>query len=134
MPEPILPHTLSTAHVLIVEDEALILMDIEDTIKAMGFSKVTGVMSVERALKVVDEDPVDLALIDIHIAGGDSYAVATALRTRGIPFVFSSGTESADLPQGFATVPFVDKPYSLAALQDALTSALGAERGGSAGC
>ena len=126
MQESISPHPLSTAHVLVVEDEALILMDVEDILKDMGFSKVTGVSSVERALKVVSEDQVHLALVDIHMANGDSYEVAIALKSRGIPFVFSSGMESADLPQGFETIPFIDKPYDLTRLKTALTSALGA--------
>lgn len=124
MREPIPPQLLSTAHVLIVEDEALILMDVEDTLREMGFWKVTGVSSVERALKVVNEDEVHLALIDIHIAGGDSYEVAAALKTRGIPFVFSSGMESTEVPHGFATVRFIDKPYDVSVLKTALTSAL----------
>ena len=42
---------LAQTHVLVVEDEPLILMDIEDFLARWGVGKVTGVASIEKAME-----------------------------------------------------------------------------------
>lgn len=52
-----------------------------------------------------------MALLDINLAGEESYPVAAVLRRRGIPFVFSSGYGSAGLPTDWRDEKMLQKPY-----------------------
>jgi CheY-like chemotaxis protein len=96
--------------VLVVEDEALIMLDIEATLLDAGVKQVATATSVEEALRAIDSDSLDGAVLDLHLGrSGWSYDVARRLQQKGVPFVFSSGTvEAAD---GFRDVPLVIKPF-----------------------
>jgi len=104
----------SLAHLsrlLVVEDEALILLDIEMTLRDMGVADVVTASAVDEALAVIDAGGLDAAVLDLHLGPtGWSYGVARRLQADGIPFIFSSGT--VDVAEGFQTVPLVMKPFS----------------------
>jgi CheY-like chemotaxis protein len=105
--------------VLIVEDDGIIALDIETTLLAAGAGEVTALASVEGALRAVDEVSFDAAVVDLHLgAAGWTYDVAARLKTKGVPFVLSSGT--IEVAEGFRDVPMVMKPYS----SDQLVAAL----------
>src|SRR5690349_7266315 len=112
------PHRMSEAHVLVLEDETLILMDLEQTLREMGCLKVTAVTSAVEAIAAIDKEYVHLALLDIHLqGGGTSLEVARALKTLGIPFFFTSGSEGEDVPDEFSRIPFFGKPFDTSSLQ-----------------
>jgi DNA-binding response OmpR family regulator len=68
---------------------------------------------------------VDVVLLDINLDGEMTWDVATLLRTRGIPFVFSSGYDSKMVLPGHLTgSPFVVKPYNVDMLQRELRNAV----------
>lgn len=97
--------------VLVVEDEALILLDVEQTLLEAGVETVLTAATVNDALQMIEGAPLDAAILDLHLGrDGWSYDVARRLQEKGVPFVFSSGTvETAD---GFHDVPLVLKPFS----------------------
>ena len=76
---------------LIVEDELLIGVDLEDTIQSAGF-EVRWVASLKRALAAVDQNPPDVAVIDVALHDGSSTELARELMRREIPFVVHSGS------------------------------------------
>jgi DNA-binding NtrC family response regulator len=108
----------------VVEDEPLILMDIEDFLTRWGVGKVTGVATIEKAMEALGGNTIRLALLDVHLGGETSLEFAQELASRGVPFVFTSGSGSADLPPEVAQVPFFEKPFDWQALQAAMASAL----------
>ena len=96
---------------LLVEDEALILLDVADTLQSAGIAEVVTAASVPEALAALDHGRFDAAVTDLHLGrSGWSYDVARKLTAEGIPFVFMSGT--AEVADGFRTVPLITKPFS----------------------
>ena len=63
------------------------------------------------------------------LRGKTSAPVAAALRQKGVPFIFATGYgDRSDLPDEFADVPMVGKPYDGETVLDALTAALARPR------
>lgn len=78
--------------VLIVEDEALVAMELEDMIGMAGHQAVAQADDLASAISAADAERPDLALVDIQLAQGCSgLDVAAALKARGIPVVFATG-------------------------------------------
>lgn len=97
---------------LIVESETLIAMCIEEWARDAGWQVVGPVPDLGRALELVDSSDLDGAVLDIHLDGGErSFAVAAALRERGVPFIFATGDRREGLKAGFGDVPLLLKPF-----------------------
>ena len=111
--------SLHQLRVLVLEDEALILMDVEDLLRGEGY-RVSGAASIQSALALIDDTVFDLAVLDVGMQTGHSGAVAEALTARNIPFIFCRGTEEP--PDGFEDIPVVGKPYRDGELLAALRS------------
>ena len=62
--------------VLIVEDDAIIALDFEDTILGFGVKAVRTASNVARALRLIDDRAPDFALLDVALASEKSFAVA----------------------------------------------------------
>ena len=114
---------LDGLRVFVAEDESLIGMFMEDLLDQIGCRMVGLATSVEQALDAVSRVEMDCLLLDINLQGETSYAVAQALQTKGIPFVFMSGQQKAT--DEWADRPLVQKPFELEQLQQALSRALG---------
>jgi len=112
--------------VLIVEDDAIIALDFEDTILGFGVKMVRSVGNVAKALAAIAARPPDFALLDIGLAREKSFAVAERLDALKIPFAFVTGYGSdASVPAAFADRPRLGKPCSADALKAALRRATG---------
>jgi len=97
--------------VLIVEDDAIIALDFEDTILDIGVKAVRTAGSAARALELIAERAPDFALLDVGLAGGNSFAVAERLHALQIPFVFVTGYSSdIGLPPRLNGTPMLPKP------------------------
>ena len=96
---------------LVFEAEALILLDLEQTLTEAGVETVLVAATTDDALAIVDAAALDAAILDLNLGrGGWSYDVARRLQKNGVPFVFSSGTN--DVVEGFEGIPMVLKPFS----------------------
>lgn len=97
--------------VLIVEDEAIIALDLESTLADAGVAEIEVTGSFEQAAQLIAAGRFDAAVLDLHL-GPDvlTYDLAKALQAHGVPFMFSSGTVS--VAEAFAEVPMVMKPFS----------------------
>ena len=70
--------------ILVLDDEFLILLDLEEQLRAWDFS-VVATSTQAQALDVIARVSIAAALIDIHVHGTHTFAVADALIERGIP-------------------------------------------------
>lgn len=59
-----------TARILIIEDEALVAMELRFVLEDLGYDVIGIVATSQSALDVVRENDVDLALVDIHLSDG----------------------------------------------------------------
>lgn len=107
-----IPMQYEMIRVLILEDSALIALDMEDVLSDNGYFVVGPAMTVADALEKIETNNVDVAIVDLNLNGERSYQVADALRHRNIPFLFLSGYQASDTPERFRTVPFLTKPTS----------------------
>lgn len=119
--------SLASMNVLIVEDQALIAMDVEDCLRQLGASIVQSVPTVREALLVIPKHEPDCAVLDLNLSGESSAAVADELAKRGVPFVFATGyRDNVMIPERFNSVPVVRKPINIGLLSEALIAALAA--------
>ena len=84
-------HPLAGRRILIVEDEALVALDLEMTLRAAGAATVGPCLRLPRALTAAETEEVDAVLLDIRLGRQESYPVADALHARGVAIVFHSG-------------------------------------------
>ena len=81
--------------ILIVEDEALVAMELQFAFEDEGAEVVGPAQSLMKALETATHDSdIDLALLDVDIAGENVFPVAELLRRRGVPFAFHTGHAS----------------------------------------
>ena len=102
---------LTGRRILVVEDEALLALDLQQLLDQHGASVVGPALSVSQALEVISENHIDCALLDVKLGDETADAVAVALEQRAIPTVFVTGCGDGNLPPGFEARPVVEKPY-----------------------
>lgn len=119
---------LSSRRILIVEDESLVAMLLETILEDMGCTTVGPIANVEDALTLLASDQaesLDGALLDVNVAGREVFPVAEVLQARGVPFVFSTGYGQGGLPDAWRNHATIQKPFTEAAVEQALMTALG---------
>ena len=111
--------------VLVVEDEVLIAMDLERTLRRHGYRVLGPATTVAAALRLLDGEAPDVALLDVNLRGELVTPVAEALRARGVPFVLASAYDAARLTAEVLTgAPNVGKPTNVRRLLAALAQAV----------
>jgi PAS domain S-box-containing protein len=116
---------MTTANILVVEDDKIIAKGIEKRLKGMGYAAAGLASTGEEAIqKAVDNRP-DLILMDICLGGGmDGVAATELIRKRvDVPVVYLTAySDPATLERAKITEPFgyVLKPYEDRDLQTAI--------------
>jgi CheY-like chemotaxis protein len=127
MPDHAADAVLRGQRVLVVEDEALVAMELASVLRQQGCSVIGPAPSVARALALLDEQRPDVALLDLNLNGEPALAVAVALRDEGVPFVVVSGYGEAQSGEAeLRHVPRVTKPMRHRELMRALAQVLSA--------
>jgi len=96
--------------ILVLEDDPFIAFDLQAILEGEGHEVVGLFDSLDEAYEHL-EDGFDYALLDIDVIGGKSFALASHLVERHIPFSFVSASRPADLPQSLQQVSFIPKPF-----------------------
>jgi PAS domain S-box-containing protein len=107
---------LRDQRVLIVEDEVVVAMELTRVLTAAGAKVVGPAGTIEEALNLLDDQPIDRALLDVNLGGHAITPVAKALARRRIPFVYLTGYQEPDVDDG----PILRKPVAPSALLGAL--------------
>jgi len=117
---------LTGRRVLVVEDESLVAMLLETILEDMECVPIGPASNVDDGQKLAREtDNLDAALLDVNVAGRQVFPVAEALKERGVPFVFSTGYGEGGLPDEWRGQLTIQKPFTEAAIRDALMKAMG---------
>jgi CheY-like chemotaxis protein len=103
---------LQGLRVLVVEDEAAISLLLEDMLLDFGCEVIGPAARLAAALDTVNREQVDLAILDVNVAGEPIYPVADALVQRSVPFVFSTGYGSAGIKDAYRDRPVLQKPFA----------------------
>ena len=115
--------------ILIVEDEAVVALDLERELGALGYDVAGRSPSGEEALELTEALRPDLVLMDIHLDGElDGIETARRLRSRWqVPVVFLTAFgDDATIERAKAGRPFgyVIKPFQARELRSAIEVAL----------
>lgn len=107
--------------VFIIEDEALLQMELEMFIEDAGHAVAGVATSLREAHVFAKQMGADVALVDIHLADGPTGIEAgRMLASRGLPVVFVTAN-AARLPDDFVgALGVIGKPYSQAGIVSAL--------------
>ena len=108
--------------ILVVEDEPLVAFDNEHMLGDAGYEVVATVDTVADAIRVIDEEALDLVLTDVTLRGeGSGLDVAAAARDKGVPLLFVTGAK----PPGAEALAlgWLAKPYNNRLLKAALDAA-----------
>ena len=99
--------------IMVVEDEPLIAFDNENMLQDAGYEVVATVDSYADAAEVIDNEPLDLILTDISLAGeGSGVDVARAAAERGVAVLFVTGNctkEAQALALGCLAKPYTER-------------------------
>ncbi|RCV64131.1 Signal transduction histidine kinase [Methanophagales archaeon] len=118
---------MEKAKILIVEDEAIIAKDIQNSLNGFGYAPAI-ISSGEKAIKMADEIMPDLVLMDIILKGIDGIKAAGHIHDRfNIPIIyFSAYMDEERLQKTKGTEPFgyIFKPYEDNELRPSIEMAL----------
>ncbi len=77
--------------VLVVEDEFIIALDLEETVRDLGFTVDGPYRDQKSAFAAIQDHVPDFAILDIFTEDGEVYPLADALTKAGVPIIFRSG-------------------------------------------
>ena len=118
---------LQGVRVLVAEDEFAIAMFLVDYLELKGVHIVGPAGDLAALNRLFDEQPIDVALLDINLGGEQVYPLADRLAAAGIPFLLTSGYDD-NVPSRFADAPRCAKPYHIQALAQQLETLVHARR------
>ncbi|HEX9963992.1 MAG TPA: response regulator [Allosphingosinicella sp.] len=114
---------MTARSILIVEDEPLIAMMLEDFLDSLGHTVAGTCDTVAEALDRVGKGGFDIAIIDVNLNGERVWPVADRLAAQGVPYILATGGHIEPPPPEHAGVPVLSKPFTLDAIEPALTEA-----------
>jgi CheY-like chemotaxis protein len=115
---------LKAMKVLVVEDEFLIAMDLEATLRKLGAAEVRIELDVGKALVTLRDRLPDCAVLDVGIGPQTTEEIADVLLEKRVPLIFATGNgDSLPVPKRLRFVPLVRKPVNAADLEEAFARA-----------
>lgn len=116
-----------TMRIMVVEDDALIALDIVSLLEELGHEVVAEAADACAAWDMAEDGGLDLALVDIRLAKNtDGGQLAQKLYDKlGIRSLFVSGSITEDFRKAMARIDpvgFLGKPVTRGALGDALAA------------
>lgn len=113
--------------VLVVEDEAILALQLADILDDADFEVLGPVASVKAALDLLSREHCDAALLDINLGHETSEAVALKLDEHRIPFMTLSSYSKGERPAAFNGSKHLDKPASPEMILQELAALTGGE-------
>ena len=120
VPAAVAPRAPRVLRIAIVEDEAVLSMELETVIEQLGHTVAGAAMTSEDAALLPATSP-DLALVDIHLADGPTgIDVGRQLAEAGIAVVFMTANLKRLPPDYAGALGAIGKPYTEAGVTAAL--------------
>jgi CheY-like chemotaxis protein len=113
----------SRLRILIVEDEAVVGLQVKHDLEAAGHKVVGFATNLAQGVHLAGSTEIDVAFLDVRLGDDLSTQVAENLIRRGIPFAFGTGFEDESiLPVHLRGIPRLIKPYETDAVTRLLAS------------
>jgi two-component SAPR family response regulator len=109
--------------IIIVEDEALLALELEGLIEDSGNVVVGWATSLAEAKILVDENEADIAFVDLNLSDGPTgIRIAEYIRDSGRSLAVFMTANPRSLPENYAgAIGVIAKPYTMSGLTAALT-------------
>ncbi|MDA9865197.1 response regulator [bacterium] len=112
---------MSSQSVLVLDDEALIALDLSDAVREAGGRVIGPVMSIEDAVSVTESETPDIAFLDVNVRNQTSWELARILLQKECRVVFFSADDKpATFETDFEGCIYVRKPAMRQQILDAL--------------
>ncbi|MBI5260801.1 MAG: response regulator [Bradyrhizobium sp.] len=119
------PAPLAGRRVLVVEDEYFLADDISRELNLVGAQILGPVNQIDEASTLLESgERVDAAVLDVNVASEMVFPLARALRSRNVPFLFTTGYDRNVVAPEFDDVVLLSKPLDIAALVRELSDLL----------
>lgn len=109
---------------MVVEDQAPIALQLEDMLVESECEVVGPASRVGQALRLLNDQAVDTAVLDLNVAGDLVYPVADALEARGLPYVFATAYDPSDIAERYGHRRVLQKPFSRRVFLEAIQASL----------
>jgi PAS domain S-box-containing protein len=103
---------LKGKRIIIIEDDALVSMDLESSLTDVGCKVISTAGTLDEAKILIADAQCDAALLDANLAGHSVDVLAMMLTKRNIPFAFVTGYGRDALPEAFRDAIVLKKPFS----------------------
>ena len=108
--------------VLLIEDNMIIALDTEEMLRELGVEDVLVSGSVTQALRAIEKDQPDFAVLDFNLGEESSEPVARELKRMGVPFVLATGYSAKEVRfEELGARAILKKPYDKSDLGKALS-------------
>lgn len=117
------------SRLLIVEDDYVVATDLSMSLGELGYEVTAVVDSGEDALQTLKQQPVDVILLDINLAGKlDGISTATKIQQEfELPYIFLTANQDMEtLKKAQQTLPkgYLVKPFNMLTLRSTIEMAL----------
>jgi two-component system, response regulator PdtaR len=116
---------LTGATVLIVEDEALVALDLALVLRDLGCVVLGPAADSAQALALLRQQRPDAVLLDLGLRDGFALALVEALAAADVRYVLTTGYDCEQLEPGLRHAPRLGKPFGQEELRQALLRVLG---------
>lgn len=110
--------------VLLIEDESLVSFLIEDMLLELGAGAVRHASRLEAGFTLAAEKTPGLAVLDVNLGGQAIFPLAEKLAQDRVPILFITGYGRGGLDGAWADYQVLQKPLTLAQLENAVRVAL----------
>jgi DNA-binding response OmpR family regulator len=111
-PADVICVALGGKRVLLVEDNGLLSYVLEQTLRDAGCEVIGPYGRLHEAMVAANRRQVDIALLDINLAGELVSPLAHQLRERRIPFLLASAYQAGDVPRTLQSAARLRKPFT----------------------
>ncbi len=111
---------LKGRRILLVEDSPVVGPFTAEILGDLGFEVVGPAPNMAAARELVEGEPIDAAIMDVHIRGERVFSLCDALEARNVPFVLTSGYADWQMPDKWEDRPRLNKPYTIGEIEAAL--------------
>lgn len=112
---------LTGRSVLVVEDDYYLAGDTAAALRGAGATVLGPCPSEDATLELLKTETPTHAVLDLNLGGGGPrFAIAHALRARGVPFVFLTGYDPDAVPSELSHIVRLQKPVAFRAIVEAV--------------
>ncbi len=114
--------------ILVVDDEPIIALEIASIAQEAGWNVTAMAHNVADALKVIEQNGCDAAILDANLRGTTAAPIAQLLRDVGLPFVVVTGYFPDQIGDWVGDAVVLTKPFDPQGLKAHLSSMAKADR------